>query len=205
MALVKAKKNAAPVPAAEAPGADPRAGLSDSDAAVRRQAAHRLAQDPGAVSPLADRLAIETEPGVREAILTALVRIGTGEAVEALLPLLAREDAGLRNAVLESVQQMPGESVAPSVVPLLGHADSDLRIFAVQLVGKLRHPERPAWLAGVLEQDPHVNVCLAAVEALGEIGDPAALPALERLLLRFPEDPMVGFSVDAARRRFRGG
>ncbi|MGF7173983.1 HEAT repeat domain-containing protein [Azospirillum doebereinerae] len=214
MALVKAKKNTTtpsePGPAADPaanPSTGPHTGLTDADPAARRQAARALAQSPapGAVPALAGRLVVEDDPGVREAILTALVRIGTGEAAAALLPLLDREDAGLRNAVLESVQQMPAAAAAPAVLPLLDHPDSDLRIFAVQLLGAMSHPERLGWLSGVVERDAHVNVCLAAAEALAETGDPAALPSLERLALRFPGDPMVGFSVDAARRRFQGG
>lgn len=205
MALIKAKRNATPAASEERAAVDPYAGLTDADAAARRQAAHALAHSPGAVSALADRLAVETEPGVREAILTALVRIGTGDAVAALLPFLNREDAGLRNAVLESIQQMPPDVAAPAVLPLLGHPDSDLRIFGVQLLGNLAHPGRLGWLTGVLERDTHVNVCLTAVEALAETGNPEALPSLERLAARFPDDPVVAFSVDAARRRFQGG
>lgn len=209
MALVKAKKTPAAAAQPEAPAVDPRAGLSDADPAARRQAARALAQTPApvpdAVPALAGRLAVEDDPGVREAILTALARIGTGEAAAALLPLLDREDAALRNAVLESVQQMPPDVAVPAVLPLLEQPDSDLRIFAVQLLGTLIHPDRLDRLSAVLERDPHVNVCLAAAEALAETGDPAALPALERLALRFPDDPIVGFSVESARRRFRGG
>ncbi|CAO3427150.1 HEAT repeat domain-containing protein [Azospirillum doebereinerae] len=211
MAFVKARKNTTPPsgpatdPAVDPQAVDPQAGLTDADPAARRQAARALAHIPGAVPALAGRLLVEDDPGVREAILTALVRIGTGEAAAALLPLLDREDAALRNAVLESVQQMPAAAAAPAVLPLLDHPDSDLRIFAVQLLGAMSHPDRLGWLSGVVERDPHVNVCLAAAEALAETGDPAALPSLETLALRFPGDPMVGFSVDAARRRFRGG
>lgn len=205
MALIKARKNAAPAPDAETPAPAPMDGLCHADPSVRRQAVRALAADPAAAACLADRLAVESELGVREAILTALVRIGTGDAVAALLPFLDHEDAGLRNAVLESIQQMPPAVAAPAVLPLLDHADSDLRIFGVQLLGKLVHPDRLVWLTGVLEHDPHVNVCLAAVEALAETGDPAGLPSLERLAARFPDDAVVGFSVDAARRRFQGG
>ncbi len=209
MALVKARKGGTAAPAEERAVVDPRGGLTDPDPAARRQAAHALAHSPAhnsdTVAALAERLTVETEPGVREAILTALVRIGSGDAAAALLPFLDREDAGLRNAVLESLQQMPVAVVVPAVLPLLEKADSDLRIFAVQLLGKLVHPDRLGWLTAVLARDPHVNVCLAAVEALAETGNPEVLPALERLVGRFPDDPVVLFSVDAARRRFRGG
>lgn len=212
MGLVRKKAGAAPcgpaVPDAQVdPPADPLAALEDADASVRRDAAHGLghAAPPGAVAALSRRLDTEDDAGVREAILTALARIATGEAAAALLPFLDREDAALRNAALESLQQMPAEVAAPALLPLLRHADPDLRIFAVQGLGGLAHPGRADWLAAVLERDTDVNVGLAAVEALAEAGSPEALSSLEMLARRFPDDPFVAFAVDAARSSFNGG
>lgn len=198
MALVKAGKTGTPPPVAEA-GA---ASLEDADPASRRRAAHEGAGRAEAVRPLAGRLGREEDASVREAILTALVRTGSAEAAASLVPFLASEDVSLRNGAIESLQQMPAAVVLPEVAPLLTAEDSDVRIFAAQLVGHLPHPDRMALLTGVVERDPHVNVCLAAVEALVEIGHPEALPSLERLAARFPDDPFVGFSVEAARHRF---
>jgi HEAT repeat protein len=184
--------------------------LDDPDPARRRRAAMALghgseqgpAADMEAVRSLCARLDVEGDASVREAVLTALVRIGTPEAVDGLLPFLNSEDAALRNGALESLQQMPPATVGPRVESLLSDPDSDVRIFAVQLAGKIPHPMRLSWLTGVLERDAHVNVCLAAADALAETGHPEALPSLERLNGRFPEDPFVAFSVEAARRRF---
>ncbi|MGQ9369620.1 HEAT repeat domain-containing protein [Azospirillum sp. ST 5-10] len=202
MPLVKAGSQGKAPRAVEA---EPTVLLASADAAERRQGAHALAGRPEAASILATRLAAEGDAGVREAILTALVRIGTAAAADGLLPLLASEDAALRSGVIESLQQMPPDAVVPRVAPLLDHPDSDLRIFAVQLIAHLVHPDRLARLARVADTDPHVNVCLAAVEGLVETAHPGILPILERLRSRFPDDPMVAFSVDAARRRFQEG
>ncbi|NUB07921.1 HEAT repeat domain-containing protein [Azospirillum sp. Vi22] len=204
MALVKARKIGGATPATATEGGDPLAWLEDADPAQRRRAAHVLGERPDAVPALSARLAREEDPSVRETLLTALVRTGTAAAAAALLPHLASEDVGLRNGVIESLQQMPAAVVMPELAPLLTAGDSDLRIFAAQLVGKLPHPDRLDLLAGVIDRDPHVNVCLSAVEALMESGDPAALPVVERLGERFPNDPFVAFSVDAARRLFSG-
>lgn len=203
MGLIKARKD----PAADtpAPSGDPLVLLDSTDPADRRQAAHQLALRPSAAATLCARLAHEDDLSVREAILTALVRSGAPQAVPGLLPFLQSEDAGLRNAVIETLQQMPPDLVIPHVDGLLAHEDSDVRIFTVQLVAKLPHPERMDRLVAVLEREPHVNVCLAAVEGVVEVGRPDALPALDRLRQRFPDDPVVGFSVDAAHRRFARG
>lgn len=208
MGLVKKKAAPDPAPAATAAQRDPLASLGDADAAVRRDAAHALghAALPGAEEALARRLQAEGDAGVREAILTALARIATPEAAAALVPFLDSEDAALRNAALESLQQMPAEVAAPTLLPLLNHADADLRIFAVQGLGSLVHSGRADWLAGVMERDADVNVCLAAVEALAEAGSPEALSSLETLARRFPGDAFVAFAfaVDAARSSFHG-
>ena len=222
MGLVKKKAapETAPAPSAPATSAqgipdpaipdgrrDPLAAIEDADASVRRDAAHGLghAAFPGAEAALARRLQAEGDAGVREAILTALARIGTPDAAAALVPFLDREDAALRNAVLESLQQMPAEVAAAALLPLLDHADADLRIFAVQGLGGLAHPGGADWLEAVMERDTDVNVCLAAVEALAEAGSPEAMAGLEALARRFPDDAFVAFAVDAARSSFRGG
>ncbi|MBP2291336.1 HEAT repeat domain-containing protein [Azospirillum rugosum] len=202
MALVKPRKPVEPIPTED--GGDPLLRLEDADPARRRAAAHALGGRADAVDALAKRLPREQDASVREALLTALVLTGTADAARSILPLLASEDVGLRNGVIESLQQMPAAVVMPEVAPLLRSDDPDLRIFAAQLIGRLAHPDRLPSLIGVLERDPEVNVCLAAVEALMEIGRPDALPALERLATRFPDDPFVAFSVDAARRLFSG-
>jgi HEAT repeat protein len=84
---------------------------------------------------------------------------------------------------------------------LLADPDSDLRIFAVNILESLRHPEVEQWLAQVIEQDPHVNVCATAVDLLGEVGSAAALEPLRRLKQRFAAEPYIQFAADLAIKR----
>ncbi|WP_029006965.1 HEAT repeat domain-containing protein [Azospirillum halopraeferens] len=206
MPLVKAGSRRGSATAPPLPeGGEAIADLTAADPAQRRMAAHSLARRPEAATALAARLGVEEEPGVREAILTALVRIGTADAAAGLVPCLGSEDAGLRNGAIESLNQMPPDAVMPQVEPLLADADSDLRLFAVQVVAGAVHPERLARLTRVIDADPQVNVCLAAADGLADMADPTVLPVLERLEARFPDEPMVAFAVGAARRRFREG
>lgn len=206
MGLVKAgsKGTLGTATTGTAPPDDWIASLEHADPDHRRRAAQALGDRPDAASLLGARLPREEAPAVREALLTALVRIGSPDAAAVLVPLLASEDAGLRNSALESLQQMPADAVEPQMDGLAGSDDSDLRIFGVLLAARLGPAERSARLRRALEQDPHVNVGLTAAEAVAELGDPAALPALETFAARFPDDPFVAFTVDAARRRFRG-
>ena len=74
-------------------GGDPtpqRPTLDSSDAESRWAAARALAGHAEAVPELAAALGRETVPRVREAIMTALIRIGDTASVEAILPVCAR-------------------------------------------------------------------------------------------------------------------
>jgi HEAT repeat protein len=180
------------------------AELSDSNPAARRWAARDLAAFPDAAAALVARLAKETDAAVREAILTSLTLIGNRTAVEGLVECLRSEDAALRNEAIEAMKNLP-EAVAPIMAGLLADPDPDVRIFAVNILESLRHPDVEQWLIKVIREDEHVNVCATAVDLLGEVGTEAAVPALEDLKARFPNEPYIVFSADLALKRIRGG
>ncbi len=176
------------------------AELADPDPAARRWAARDLVDCPEAAAALAERLAVEAEAPVRAVILTSLTRLGSEAALAGLLRCLRSEDAALRNEAIAAMQQLPGE-VAPIMDDLLHDPDSDVRIFAVNILEALRHPDVEAWLIAVIERDPHVNVCAAAVDLLGEVGTGAARAALAGLQARFADEPYVQFAAGLALRR----
>lgn len=180
------------------------AALAGGTAAERRAAARDLADAPDAVATLAAALAAEAEASVRAAIVGALVGASSEAAVEALVRSLTSEDAGLRNVAVEALQQM-GDVAAPEVARLLGAGEPDLRIFAVNVLEGLRPQFALPLLARVLDDDPDLNVGLAAVEALAQLGGPAETGALRRFAARFPAEPFVGFAVDLACRRMAAG
>ena len=177
--------------------------LSDESAEIRRWAALDLAAFPDAVEALCGHLHQETQPSVREAILTALIEIGSDAVVRGLMPLLRSEDAALRNPVVEALQQLP-DAVSPYLEMMLQDPDPDYRIFAVNVLANLRHPQMPVWLQTVIERDADLNVCAAAVEVLTEVGGPDAILALRLLPSRFGDEPFMQFCVDAAIRRIEG-
>jgi HEAT repeat protein len=179
------------------------AELSDSNPAARRWAARDLAAFPEAAGALVARLAKETDAAVREAILVSLTLIGNRTAVEGLVECLRSEDAALRNEAIEAMKNLP-EAVAPIMAGLLADPDPDVRIFAVNVLESLRHPDVEQWLIEVIRKDEHVNVCATAVDLLGEVGSEAAVPALEALKARFPNEPYIVFAADLALKRIRG-
>jgi hypothetical protein len=180
-----------------------RVDLKSADTATRRRAAHAMAEFPSAVPAMCAHLAGEGNLSVRSIIFTGLIVRKSSTTVAGLLPLLASEDANLRNGAIEALQQMPDE-VAPFVEAMLADQDADVRIFTIDVLAALPHPMVPRWLRRVVTSDPHVNVCAQALDALAEVGEPDAIPALEALAVRFPDVAFIKFAVDATIRRIRG-
>lgn len=180
------------------------AQLADVDPGIRRWAARDLGRDPDAVTALAARLSVEAAPAVREAILDALLAIGSEAAVEELMVFLRSEDAALRNGVVAVLQQLP-DPVSRHMQGLLTDADPDVRIMAVDILQTLPHPEAPLWLADLLQHERQVNVVGTAVDRLAEIGTEDMLPLLDEVRARFADEPYIRFAVDTVIRRIRGG
>jgi HEAT repeat protein len=176
------------------------AELEHDNPTARRWAARDLAEFPEAAEALVARLKRESDSSVREAILTTLTQLGDSAAVAGLVECLRSEDASLRNEVIEAMKALPDE-VAPIMGGLLADADPDVRIFGVNILESLPHPQVEAWLIGVIENDPHVNVCATALDLLGEVGTENAREALQHLKARFADEPYICFAADLALKR----
>jgi HEAT repeat protein len=176
--------------------------LASANPTARRWAARDLADCPDAAAALLDRLKREADVSVREVILTTLTGLGDATSVAGLVECLSSEDAALRNEAIEAMKQLP-DAVAPIIRGLLADPDPDVRIFAVNILESLCHPEVESWLIEVIDRDPHVNVCGAAVDLLGEVGSAAARASLLRLKARFADEPYIRFAADLALGRLR--
>ena len=135
--------------------------------------------------------------------MTRLILLGTPEVAARLTDHLHSDDAQLRNAAIEALQEMP-QAVVPLLERLLADEDSDVRIFAVNILAALRHDQAPERLALVIRGDPHVNVCVAALDGLVEVGGIKMISDIEDLGARFAENAFMRFAVDTAIRRIRG-
>jgi HEAT repeat protein len=174
-----------------------------SASADERWAAARAAGDPAAIPSLAEALAHEGDTRVREAIFTALAQMATPESVRTLLPYLRVDDANTRSGAMDALRAMQAPC-RPYLPELLADSDPDVRLLACDLVRDAGGAEGARWLCALIETDPEVNVCAAAVEALGEIADAAAAPSLSRCAERFPDDPFLGFAIKVVADRLCG-
>lgn len=149
------------------------------------------------LSLLGQALTRERVPRVREAIFTALAKIGTPDAAGVVLPYLRSDDAAQRTAALDTLKAMP--SAAGYHVPaLLRDGDPDVRLLACEIARRLPADESSRLLVDLIEREDQANVCAAAVEVLAETGGPSSLQALARCSERFPGDPFLAFAIKAA-------
>ena len=174
-----------------------------SASADERWAAARAACDPDAIPSLGEALAHERDARVREAIFTALARIGTRESANVVLPYLRLDDANTRTGAMDALRAM-SHTCQPYLQGLLADPDPDVRLLACDLVRDAGGADGQRWLCALIDAEPQANVCAAAVEALGEIADAAAVLFLSRCAARFPDDPFLGFAIKIVADRLRG-
>ena len=172
-------------------------GLADPDPDQRWAAARAAAQVVGGAAALAMALPAENDPHVREAMFTALARIGTPETAAAVISLLRSDAANLRTGALDALRLMI--SRMHDLLPkLLKDQDADVRILSCELGRSLPSPEATSLMCGVLDNDTDANVCAAAVEVLAEVGGTEALSSLRACAMRFPSTPFLAFAIEAA-------
>lgn len=159
------------------------AGLADRDALVRTAAARTLAVEGDdrvipAVVAIAQR-DMASQPGAAAAVVLAL---GT-KRPEALAPLLADgAPPAVRNVTVTLVGDLRLPLYAPELHDCLA-GDDALAASAARGLGRIGDVTAARALAGLaLDPGRPASTRVAAVTALGAVGDPAACPALERLV-----------------------
>lgn len=203
MPLIKGGNKASATPAKDRDTVAQSSALASPDADSRWSAARALAGQADAVPALTAALANETVHRVREAIMTALMRVGDEASVKAMLPYLRSQDAGLRAAAIEALQALP-EAIAPFMQSLFADTDSDVRLLATELARNMPEAAATRALCELIERDPHPNVCAAAIDVLAEVGTPDAIPAIERCAGRFASTPFLPFAAATAIARISG-
>jgi HEAT repeat protein len=189
------------------PGGEPRAGVrpdaeipSTGTTAERWRAARALGAGPDGTKALGEALKMETDPRVREAIFTSLIRIGNRESVAIVVPCLSADDANIRMGALDALRAMIGV-VRPLLPALLADPDADVRVLTCDLARELPSPEATRLLCDVLAREPEPNVCAAAVDVLADIGEADALPFLQSCAARFNGMTFLTFAVEIAMER----
>src|SRR5688572_12867496 len=154
------------------------AGLEDPSAVVREKAIRLAARyiEPQVLSEL---VADEANAIRRNAAISALERQGP-YAVPHLRTLLARPEADVVMFALQMLSRIGDPLAVHGVVPLLRHSNPNVAQSAIEALGQLRHREAVPTLIELLQGDLWLQV--AAIDALGAIGDPVAVAPLLGLI-----------------------
>jgi HEAT repeat protein len=180
-----------------------RRQLKSGNAEVRRQTVLRLARSSDGhefaclVSVLEDQ-----DPGIRAVAAAALAKAEDPSFLDALLRCLKDSSADVLKAALSGLKQHSDSRTTPFLVPLLRHPDSAIREMAGSLLTRLgwtpTNPQDEMWHLAASSHyakvaafgSPAIPVLeagissavhasrVAAVQALGTIKDPRALPLL---------------------------
>ena len=174
------------------------AALSSPDSETRWSAARALGGRADAVPALAAALAPEPVARVREAIMTALMRVGDEASVMALLPYLRSQDAALRGASHRGAAGLAGSDPAVHDVAAGATAIPTCGILATELARNMPAADATRLLCRLLEHEQHPNVCAAAIDVLAEVGTREAVPALQSCAERFAGTPFLPFAASTA-------
>jgi HEAT repeat protein len=158
--------------------------LNDSSERVRAAAATGLGQlgDPSSIAPLVARVAQEKKsPFMRKTIAYALGGFHTLEATAALIALLKDKDVEVRSA---SAVALAGYKDATAIGPLitaLNDKSESVRAHAARALGVNGRAAASAVssLSRLLAADPDNEARRQSAIALGLIGEPSAIPALQ--------------------------
>ena len=126
---------------------------------------------------------------LRNAALSALERQGP-YAVPHLVALARGENAEVAMFAVQILSRIKDPGSAQALLPLLEHSDSNIAQAAIEGVGALKAREAVPGLIRLLDADLWLQ--FAAVAALGEIGDPRAVqPLLDAIPNEMLAEPAV--------------
>jgi HEAT repeat protein len=152
--------------------------LGDRSWRVRKAALEAIVSLPGddKISVLLEGIRDEESAGRRNTCMEALIRLGE-EAVPFLPRLLEDDDADVRKFGVDILGNIESVKVLDPLMGALEDTEDNVAAAAAEYLGKKKHgPAVPALVARAGRGDFWVK--FGCLKALGEIGDPAAGPAV---------------------------
>jgi hypothetical protein len=111
---------------------------------------------------------------VRRSAAEALGKLGSEQAVSALISAVQHSDFWVRRSAAEALGKLGSEQAVSALISAVQHSDSDVRGKVAEALGKLGSEQAVSVLIPAL-QDSDSGVRRNAAEALGKIGYPEVL------------------------------
>jgi hypothetical protein len=129
-----------------------------------------------------------------------LGELGGEGVVSNLTTTLANEDPRVRKETVMALAKVGGDDASMLLLGMLDDSDHEVRAKACWAVGVLRVERALKPLLRLLEKDPNEEVQAQSLQALGQIGDPGAVPAIEKkAVVRIFSRPSKGVRMAAYR------
>jgi len=109
-----------------------------------------------------------------------LGELGEEGAVSNLTSTLANEDPRVRKETVMALAKMGGDDASTLLLGMLDDSDAEVRAKACWAAGVLKVEKAVKPLLALLEKENHEGVQVECLHALGKIGDPGAVPLVER-------------------------
>ena len=157
----------------------------EKDADVRASAALSLGRigSPNAAPGLAAALEKDGDGGVRQAAAEALGACPDDVSVSALLAALARaEDPVTAGRAASALGRIGNRRAAPALLEAFAVPSRDLCIRAAVALSEIGEPGTASPLMARMAYEGDADVREGIAKALGFLGDPAALPVLQKAL-----------------------
>lgn len=119
---------------------------------------------------------------VRNGVMV-LAASGDPDVVQALTVVLAHTDRRVRKEAVMALSQLGGEDAGLLLIAMLNDPEPDVREMAVIGVGGLRVTRALRPLLEMVATETEEEVLAQVLLALGELGDPGAVPAIEKKAL----------------------
>ncbi|MEW6248560.1 MAG: HEAT repeat domain-containing protein [Nitrospirota bacterium] len=149
--------------------------LRDSNPGVQEAAMSALARIGGDLVVRRLVALLREPPAIRNMAVEVLRQIVSG-ALDSALPILRSPDPNIRKFMVDILGRQTDSRVVPPLIELLSDPDANVRAATAEALGRLRAAEAVSGIVSLLSDEEWV--VFAAITALAEIGEPAALPPL---------------------------
>ena len=112
--------------------------------------------------------------------VSLLGELGGDGAVSHLTSTLANEDARVRRETVVALAKLGGEDAGQLLLGMLDDQEADIRAKACTAVGVLKVEKALKPLMKLLDGDKDPEVQVQSLHALGQLGDPGAVPLIEK-------------------------